>query len=269
MAIQGFKTKDDDKICKFYDPAIGGCFKGGRCNLRHVRELTDGSCRDQKNIRFENIERCYELPPLHEILQIEIICFTEVNKFICRNVGSKRNHSKTHSLDHLIDDMNNPNGRNFQPYASGQPGPKELVVIKHSDGKFYRARVEDYCEDDSTVKVLLVDLGIIKDVSYQSLYYWRRRFEYLEFQTVEMEIANIQQLEGDEDPKQTMEKMMRHIETHVAELQAVVMENIAGIKVNITSGIEDIGELFCDIGWAQRKVVGAPLCHVKGNWIPG
>lgn len=244
-----------------------------------MKELTDGSCRDQKNIRFENIEKSLRLPPLHETLPIEIICFTEVNKFICRyvDVGSKRNNSRTHSLDRLIKDMNRTNDdTGFQPYASGRPGLKELVAIKHSDGKFYRARVEEEfkflegdCEDDSIFKVFLVDLGIFKDVPYQSLFYWRLRFEYLEFQAVEIEIANIQQLASDTDPKQTMTKMMHHIEAHVAELQVLVLENLVGIKGKLMSGIEDIGELFCDIGWVQRKQVVAPLPYVKSSWVPG
>ena len=72
IAIQGFETKDDEAVCKFYDPALGGCFKGGRCKLSHVTPLPDGICRDTKEIYYDNIERTLPLPRMHSTVKIEI-----------------------------------------------------------------------------------------------------------------------------------------------------------------------------------------------------
>lgn len=39
IAVMGYNPQDDKRICKFYDPATGGCFKGGKCRLEHVAKL--------------------------------------------------------------------------------------------------------------------------------------------------------------------------------------------------------------------------------------
>lgn len=38
-AILGYVPQDDKRICKFYDPATGGCFKKGHCRFEHVEKI--------------------------------------------------------------------------------------------------------------------------------------------------------------------------------------------------------------------------------------
>lgn len=39
VAVMGYSPQDDKRICQFYDPKTGGCFKGGKCRLEHVAKL--------------------------------------------------------------------------------------------------------------------------------------------------------------------------------------------------------------------------------------
>lgn len=38
-AIMGYAPKDDERICRFYDPETGKCFKGNSCQFEHVPAL--------------------------------------------------------------------------------------------------------------------------------------------------------------------------------------------------------------------------------------
>lgn len=38
-AVMGHDPQDDKRICPFYDPATGGCFKGNQCRLEHVMPI--------------------------------------------------------------------------------------------------------------------------------------------------------------------------------------------------------------------------------------
>lgn len=46
IAVMGYNPQDDKRICKFYDPKTGGCFKGGKCRLEHVAKLPGKSIID-------------------------------------------------------------------------------------------------------------------------------------------------------------------------------------------------------------------------------
>lgn len=38
-AIMGYAPRDDERICRFYDPETGKCFKGNNCQFEHVPAL--------------------------------------------------------------------------------------------------------------------------------------------------------------------------------------------------------------------------------------
>lgn len=38
-AILGYVPRDEKRICQFYDPKTGRCFKGNACRLEHVAPL--------------------------------------------------------------------------------------------------------------------------------------------------------------------------------------------------------------------------------------
>lgn len=42
VASMGYNPQDDKRICPFFDPRIGGCFKGSSCRMEHVAKLKGG-----------------------------------------------------------------------------------------------------------------------------------------------------------------------------------------------------------------------------------
>lgn len=38
-AVMGYIPRDEERICKFYDPSINGCFKGANCKLEHIKPV--------------------------------------------------------------------------------------------------------------------------------------------------------------------------------------------------------------------------------------
>lgn len=44
VAVMGYNPQDDRRICKFFDPKTGGCFKGAACRLQHVQLMPGRWC---------------------------------------------------------------------------------------------------------------------------------------------------------------------------------------------------------------------------------
>lgn len=54
-AVLGYVPNDDSRICQFYDPATGGCFKGNACRKEHVAPLM-GKIDLKKYRQFELVK---------------------------------------------------------------------------------------------------------------------------------------------------------------------------------------------------------------------
>lgn len=193
IAVMGFQTHDDDRLCKFYDPNIGGCWKGGRCKQIHLPELKDGTCRDRCET-FIDIPYQLPLPALHSMVKIEITSFISANNFYCRYKNLKLNKADV-DLETLIEHMNmHTEVKNYKPLKDN-PAIHQLVIAKTPSGIYYRGRVIALTDEFKYVAILLVDEGITENIQLSSLFHWRTRFQYLPFLSVQMEIANIQPLD--------------------------------------------------------------------------
>lgn len=266
IAVQGFQTHDDDRRCKFYDPAIGGCFKGGRCKQLHLSEITDGTCRDRKELFYCNILEQLPLPALLMNVKIEITSFTSVNKFWCRYIKLKPTRDG-YSLETLINHMNQPDEVKTFTQLKEIPSVQQLVLVK-SDGQFHRGCVESLPDDKMNVPVWLVDFGVVEVTSSKNLYHWCTKFNYLAFQSLQMEIANIQPFEHDlEGCEAAMERMKEIIDDSKNCLKALIFDNVPTIRCTLFNlKGEDIGEELVSEGFlAARKI--APASTSK--FIPG
>jgi Tudor domain len=269
VAVQGFSTRDDERLCKFYDPTIGGCFKGGRCKQRHRLEIKDGSCRDQIKIYFNDISKILPSPVLHSTVKIEITSFYDVSKFLCRYAKLK-NVKGGSDLETLIDHMNEEEETKNFTQLTYYPSIHQLVIFKSSDDKFYRARVKSLQDDKKTVELLLVDLGLIEKAQCNRIFNWSTRFNYLSFQAIEMEIANIQPLPRNTGDREGIAIVLDYLNQSRNSLKAVIFENVVGIKVKLfnTCG-EDIGQELVDRKLAAEKVVDLPTLANFKTFIPG
>lgn len=262
IATQGFKTVDDDRICKFFDPEIGGCWKGSRCRLRHVTTLTDGSCRDNV-ISLYDIGNFLDLPPLHTIINIEILTMVTANTFWCHYVNLKKTQE---DYDTLIDMMNSDNEIESYTRLKKAPGIKQLVICKSNDGNFYRARVEAPINENEEFQALLVDFGESKLFTLENLFDWCPRFDFLPFQAVSIEIANVVPKEGSDE--KVLTEIMKHIVAAGKTLKATVFDVFPQIKCTLfNSAGADLGEQLVNAGLADRVTTLPPMMYE--TIIPG
>lgn len=267
LAVQGFKTHDDDRICKFYDPKTGGCFKGWHCKLRHVSGIKDGTCCDNKEIYFGNIPNSLALPSLHTKVKIEITHFKDVANFFCRYWKLKP-ATDQHTLGNLTTQMNKPDViATYKPLVDS-PAYMQLVVVK-SDGMFCRGRVEQVFGDWYDAEVLLVDFGTLETLNSKKFYQWCPRFNYLPFQTVEMQIANVKPIDGRSN-EAAINKIMSYVEESEKNyLTALIFENVGIIKCTLfNSEDEDIGERLVGEGYAQANVVSSATPKTASCYVP-
>ena len=267
VAVQGFKTHDDDRVCKFYDSITGACWKKGHCKLRHVKEIQDGTCTDKKELYFNDIAKRYPLPALHSEVKIEITKFKNATSFYCRYVKSKLSKDQP-TLEELTDHMNHPDEIvNYKPLTD-HPSFSQLVLVK-SEGMFCRARVQQLDDNESRVEVLLVDFGYLETFQIKKIYHWCPRFNYLPFQTVEMQIANIQSKDESFD-QAAIDRMEIYLkESQKSYLKARIFDNVGVIKCRLfNSEDEDLGEKLVSEGFVLPKALQFATPETVDYYIP-
>lgn len=262
IALQGFQTKDDDRLCKFYDPEIGGCWKGGRCKLRHRKELTDGTLRDTAEFHSDRIEEELPLPRLHSMIKFKVTGMISNNRFWCLYDGPNKAKSER-DLEMLTNFMNQEEEVETYTKLKSVPHIKQLVLYKSKDGTFFRGSVVSFVDEDC-VQVLLVDKGILVDVvQHKCLYHWNPRLNFLAFQAVEIEIANIKY-----DENIDKSKILPHLQNpDGSPLRGFVLD-VCGLKCTLRDWEDnDIGEKLVELGLAEAKKPFPPTINTFG--IPG
>lgn len=103
VAVTGYEPKDDARICKFYDPSTGKCFKGNSCKFEHVQimkskwmmispraygiiierkiHFTDGTTRDKCPAKMVEIHAKQMILNAHDIIDIIPLCVISVEEF--------------------------------------------------------------------------------------------------------------------------------------------------------------------------------------------
>ena len=268
IAVQGFVTHDDDRLCKFFDPDTVGCFKGGRCRMQHRPEIKDGTCRDTIKMDYLSIPKTYVTPALHSQIKIEITYFYNISKFLCHYRNLKPSKSDV-SLPDLIECMNDESKIATYTKIKFNPSYKQLVFYKSEDEHFYRARVDSWLNEDMTTELLLVDIGIVVLAKQNQIYNWCADFNMFLFQAIEMEIVNIQPFPGHEEEREGegFDIIKKYQEEGKNMLKADVFENVNGIKVKLMNRSEDdIGEELIGLKLALKKKVDPPMTSFV---IPG
>ena len=266
LAVQGFITRDDNRLCKFYDPNIGGCFKGGRCRQRHRLEIKDGTCRDAIKTDYLNIPKVLPVPAVYTQVRIEITHFYSINRFLCRYKKLKPSKSDM-DLNSLLDFINDEEKIKTYTPIKFNPTWNQLVMYKANDGKFYRARIESCFDEDMNVDLVLVDLGTVESASQDRIFNWCNEFNSVAFQSVEMEIVNIQSIQDDAKDLEGVKIIIDYQKEGKNTLKADVFNNVCGIKVVLLNkNDDDIGEELVGRKLALKKKMQPPM---TGFVIPG
>lgn len=266
IAVEGFVTRDDNRLCKFYDPKIGGCFKGGRCRQRHQLEIKDGTCRDAIKIDYLNIPKVLASPAVFTKVRIEITHWYCIDKFLCRYRNLKPSKFNV-DLDSLIDFINEDEQIKTYTPIKFNPAFKQLVLYKANDGKFYRARIESCFDENMNVELMLVDLGTVEFASQDRIFNWSCEFNSVAFQSVEMEIINIQSFPDNAGDVEGIKIIMNYQKEGRNTLKADVFDNVLGIKVVLLNkNDDDIGNELIGRNLALKKKLLPPM---TGFVIPG
>lgn len=263
-AVQGFSSQDDYRRCKFYDPVIGGCWKGGGCTGRHTTKIDDGTFRDKIPVYYNDIPNTLPLPPIGSVHSIEITTVVSANVFWCRYLTPRGRDDNP--LNCLMALLNNPKETATYKPLKMLPAELELVIVKGRDGRYYRGRVYTLEEDEITASVLLVDYGVYEKANIQdSIFIWAPRFALdLPFQAVQMEIANIS---ATHDKGGVVIGILKKLINKENKFKALICENVIGIKCRLQHGVRDFGEMLVEAGLAQKREVLPSLEDLK--YIPG
>ncbi|XP_017835513.1 uncharacterized protein LOC108594887 [Drosophila busckii] len=163
-AVLGFRPKDDERICRQYDPKINGCFKGARCKLLHVPLADHDATKDIEPVNALP-DTIYEAPIASEVGSTVRLLVTHI-------------HTPTHLYAQLVDeniktplvwsskDVPEPERKFKRP-----PIELEIVLALYNDGCYYRAQVMEKFKDKfkTVYKIFYIDYGNTEYVSIESL----------------------------------------------------------------------------------------------------
>uniref|UniRef100_A0A182PAF7 C3H1-type domain-containing protein n=1 Tax=Anopheles epiroticus TaxID=199890 RepID=A0A182PAF7_9DIPT len=186
-AVLGYVPKDDERLCKHYDPRTKRCFKGSNCRLRHEPKDSDGWTLDRDTVSV-SVPAQKEVPPRNSYIMLLPTCVVDVDQFYAHVIGDETNDK---NYERLMAEMNDPEAvANFKPFKL-LPSLGELVIAKY-DGIWYRATVCDIFEN--TVNVFYIDYGNTATVGSDEIRRWEDRFKYLPYQAACCRIANIRRV---------------------------------------------------------------------------
>lgn len=250
-AVQGFAGESED-ICRYYNAATGGCFKGANCKQQHVDKIDDATVPIEK-VQVYTFDKCPAIVDSKKISRgtynVHITEFITVNQFIC----FMQHADVEQSMQKVADLVNSP-GFAFVKMPT-LPTPRELVVVKTADGKFMRARVEEAANKHGKVKVLLLDTGKFTNVNISQLHLWAESLQDIPIRLVEMEIANIKPHRDESNTKEALELLhMFHSEV-AGKFTVSIVDFSYGIKCILYDGEEgaDIGLELANNGLAVER----------------
>lgn len=77
-AVLGYVPHDDERICQFYNPKTGRCFKGNSCRLEHIKPLEEGWTRDRRAATYKLVPSV--LPQIGTTVDVLITCVKDIDE---------------------------------------------------------------------------------------------------------------------------------------------------------------------------------------------
>ncbi|XP_039483265.1 uncharacterized protein LOC120446394 [Drosophila santomea] len=147
-AVLGFHPKDEQRICRHYDPKLNGCFKGNSCRLAHEPFAPDGATKDVE-VAGALPETTFDTPVRHKVGSTVNILITFIN-------GPTEVYAQflDGSPPLVWDKKEVPEGKRI---FKSKPRLLDIVLALYSDGCFYRAQIID--EFETEYKIFYVDYG--------------------------------------------------------------------------------------------------------------
>lgn len=213
-AVLGYSPKDEKRLCRFYDPETGACFKGVNCRLEHTPSQPEGWTKD--SIPGGTIIEDYSPVPRYAtglMINVTITHIGQIEYFYAQ-INDPGN-----IMEPLIwnDDDIQQSMRLTKP-----PMLYDLVRAQYEDGLWYRAKILDLEESGKVFKVFYVDYGNYQNVLLKQLAYCDRSTKHFPFQAVLCRLADIMQ-----NPKASADLRDNGIRT----LNALILNHSFDVKV--------------------------------------
>ncbi|XP_022228901.2 uncharacterized protein LOC111078504 [Drosophila obscura] len=157
-AVLGFRPRDQQRICRHYDPKLNGCFKGANCRLVHEPFAPHGATKDVE-VAEALPETMFDTPLSRELGSTVRMLITYVS-------------STTEVYGQFVDgspplvwSKNDVLGAKSQ--FKHKPHLLDIVLARYNDGCYYRAQVIEESEGD--YKIFYVDYGNTEFVPLSAL----------------------------------------------------------------------------------------------------
>ena len=180
-AVMGHDPRDDKRICRFYDPNTGVCFKGSNCKLEHTPRQPEGWTKDT-------------LPCAAVIENLQPIKVFDVDSIINITPTYIDRMDRFYAQINDLNEVNIPLVWNDDDIPSWKilrkpPHIYELVLSRYIDGLWYRAQVISHDDDYKMFKVFYLDYGNHEVVNLNKLASIERSIAQLPFKAVLCRIA--------------------------------------------------------------------------------
>ncbi|XP_075168198.1 tudor domain-containing protein krimp-like [Haematobia irritans] len=192
-AVMGYNPKDEKRICRFYDPKIGSCFKGARCKKEHMPFEPEGWTKDILPAVSVVDNRYPEvIYPKGAYLNITPTYIGELNW--C--------YAQINDIHHTNNPLIWPD-EDVPVYKRLERPPHiyELVLSRYEDGFWYRAKILGHDDDYKMYKVFYVDYGNHQIVHLRNLAKCDHGMVQIPFQAIVCRFAGIKDAEISDSKK--------------------------------------------------------------------
>ncbi|XP_054740527.1 uncharacterized protein LOC129246044 [Anastrepha obliqua] len=184
-AVLGYNPKDEQRICRFFNPKTGACFKGANCRQEHTPLQADGWSKDRvpAGTIIDNFSPTTRYPS-GLIINITVTHIGQIEYFY-----GQINDPDNYKEPLIWTDDEIP----LCMHLTKPPMMYDLVRARYEDDLWYRAKVVDFDDSGKVFKVFYVDYGNHQNVLLEHLAYCDRSTERLPFQAVLCRVADIMQ----------------------------------------------------------------------------
>ncbi|XP_061400437.1 uncharacterized protein LOC133336156 [Musca vetustissima] len=186
-AVMGYNPKDEQRLCRFYDPKTGACFKGSTCKQEHQPLNPEGYTKDLiPATSFVDTRTAMVVYPKDAIISITPTHIGQISSFYCQINDVHHNNTPL-----IWNDEDIPAWKRLER----PPHIYELVLARYDDGNWYRAKIISHDDDYKMFKVFYVDYGNHQLVHLRNLAKCDTGMAQIPFQAIICRLANVREIQ--------------------------------------------------------------------------
>ncbi|XP_073844253.1 krimper [Musca autumnalis] len=186
-AVMGYNPKDEKRLCRFYDPKTGACFKGSTCKQDHEPTVPEVWTKDViPAVSFVDNRTPVVVYPKGAIINITPTHIGQICSFYVQINDVHHNNTPL-----IWNDEDIPVWKRMER----PPQIYELVLARYDDGNWYRAKIISHDDDYQMFKVFYVDYGNLQVVHIRNLAKCDTGVAQRPFQAILCRLGNLQEIQ--------------------------------------------------------------------------